>query len=115
VGLRPTSPQHEAGIRVEIRNNGQGLPQEALRAVFDPFSLRDDRQQEFGINLMACYFIVYHHGGQMSVRSQEGNGMALILTLPAQPRARSAIEEEQLFLTQMLMNESLWEKLLATA
>jgi two-component system probable response regulator PhcQ len=50
---RPTA--EPAGIEVEVSDNGPGLPEESLRAIFDPFFVRHDDPKEFGINLMACY------------------------------------------------------------
>ncbi|MBI4325421.1 MAG: response regulator [Chloroflexi bacterium] len=102
-----------AEIQLSIQDNGQGLPQEALRSVFDPFFLRQDNPKEFGINLMACYFIVYHHGGRIEVKGQEGQGTHFVLTLPTNPQSRSFKQNEQDFLSQVLLNETLWEKLLA--
>ncbi|HXE43431.1 MAG TPA: hybrid sensor histidine kinase/response regulator, partial [Candidatus Baltobacteraceae bacterium] len=49
-------------VLIRLTDNGPGLPQEALRAVFDPFVVRNTVQTEYGIHLMACFFIVHHHG-----------------------------------------------------
>ena len=57
---------------MELEDNGPGLPQEALRNLFDPFMVRSDSPGEFGINLMACFFIVYHHGGIIRADSDVG-------------------------------------------
>ena len=59
-------------IQVEMSDNGPGLPKEALRLVFDPFVVRSDSPMEYGIHLMACYFIVHHHGGRIDARSEGG-------------------------------------------
>ena len=56
-------------IEITVADNGPGLPKEALRLVFDPFVVRSDSPVEYGIHLMACYFIVHHHGGQIEARS----------------------------------------------
>lgn len=115
ISLSACQVSDDAGqqVQIEIRDNGPGLPQEMLRSVFDPFFLQEDNQYEFGINLMACYFIVYHHGGKMAAHSLEGNGTAFTLTIPTRPKESVAVEEEQLFLPKVLMNETLWDKLLA--
>ncbi len=103
----------EEGVEIEVRDDGPGLPLEALRSVFDPFFLRTDDHQEFGINLMACYFIVYHLGGRIEVQSQEGHGVTFTLTFPAQAKATSPLEDEEAFITKVLMNDALWERIIA--
>lgn len=100
-------------VVIQLEDNGPGLPQEKLRAVFDPFFLRGDNQQEFGINLMACYFIVYHHGGRMDVENLPEGGTRFTMTFPVEPQNRSAAEDEQSFLAKVLVNDTLWERLLA--
>ena len=90
-----------------------GLPREALRSVFDPFALRIGNHHEFGINLMACYFIIYHHGGKIYVQNQEGQGVTFTLTFPARPEIVSPAEEEEAFITKVLMNDAFWERLVA--
>ncbi len=105
--------EEQPPIQIEIRDDGPGLPKDALRSVFDPFFLRSDDQQEFGINLMICYFIVYHHGGQIEAEEPEGPGTLFRITLPVKPSLRSPVEEEHAFVSKVLMNERLWEKMLA--
>jgi two-component system, probable response regulator PhcQ len=111
------SAHHRSGeedvVEIEIKDNGPGLPGDALRAVFDPFFVRMDKYQEFGINLMACYFIVYHHGGKIDVRSEEGQGVTFTLTFPMQPKLDSPAEEEQAFLNRVLVNDAFWERVIA--
>jgi two-component system probable response regulator PhcQ len=100
-------------VDIQIRDDGPGLPTDAFRAVFDPSFLRSNNFQEFAINLMACYFIVYHHGGKIDVQSEEGHGVTFTLTFPVQPKIISPAEEEETFITKVLMNERLWERLLS--
>src|SRR3984957_17546175 len=100
-------------ILVEIGDNGPGLPQDALRAVFDPFAAQGRVASEYGIHLMACFFIIHHHGGKMEARSVPGFGTTFLLRLPLQPE-RVAPSNEGDFLQKALMNQELWEKLLTT-
>ena len=67
-------PADKQEIQVQVSDNGPGLPKEALRLVFDPFVVRSDSPMEYGIHLMACYFIVHHHGGRIEARSEAGQG-----------------------------------------
>ena len=101
-------------IELHVRDNGPGLPQEALRLVFDPFVLRTDAPMEYGINLMACYFIVHHHGGKIEATSEPGQGAAFILRLPINSNRPSANTNEKDLFQKVLLNESLWEKLVST-
>lgn len=100
-------------IHLTIRDDGPGLAAESLRSVFDPFFLRYDNPQEFGLNLMACFFIIYHHGGKIDVQSRPGEGTVFDIALPVNAAERSLIQSDRDYLPQMLSNEALWEKLLA--
>ncbi len=101
-------------ILVRISDNGPGLPQEALRVVFDPFVVRSDTPSEYGIHLMACFFIVYHHGGKIDAKSQPGRGTTFTICLPLNPEHAAPPPSEQDFLQKVLLNEELWEKLISS-
>ena len=102
------------GVALELEDNGPGLPQESLRTLFDPFMVRSDSPGEFGINLMACFFIVYHHGGIIRAESKEGSGTRFSLRLPAQPDRNAPLANDRDFLQKAVMNEELWQKLIAS-
>jgi two-component system probable response regulator PhcQ len=107
------TPEGHAVLHLKVRDNGPGLAAESMRSVFDPFFVRADNPQEFGLNLMACFFVVYHHGGKIDVQSTPGAGTTFDVILPLNPGERSLIQNDKEFLPQMLANEALWEKLLA--
>ena len=69
---------------------------------------------EYGINLMACYFIVHHHSGKIEAKSQPGHGTTFNLTFLANPNQPPLMEENQQFLQKVLLNDAIWEKLMAT-
>lgn len=100
-------------VLVEVTDNGPGMPQEALRVIFDPFVVRSDTPAEYGIHLMACYFIVFHHGGKIEARSEPGKGTTFTLRLPLNPERAPAPVSDQDFMKKALLNESLWEKLIS--
>ena len=101
-------------IRVDVQDNGPGLPKDALRLIFDPFVVRSDSPMEYGIKLMACFFIVHHHGGMIMAQSHEKKGTSFILRLPIDPNQRVVVEENQMFLEKVLLNDTMWEKLMAS-
>jgi two-component system, probable response regulator PhcQ len=113
-----TAELQEAGAKPEIvlqiTDNGPGLPQEALSVIFDPFVTSNTAHSEYGINLMACFFIVHHHGGKIEAKSLPGLGNRFILRLPLVPESVGTSSSDSEFLQKALLNEGLWEKLLAT-
>jgi two-component system probable response regulator PhcQ len=100
-------------VTVSLVDNGPALPQEALRVVLDPFVVTHGTPSEYGINLMACFFIVHHHGGRIEARNLPGGGNCLMLHLPLHPEATPPVTEETDFLKKAMLNQNLWEKLLA--
>ena len=100
-------------IVFRLTDNGPGLPQEALSVVFDPFVVRGGVQSEYGINLMACFFIVHHHGGKIDAQSQPGRGTTFTIRLPLQPERAESSPDETQFLQKALLNENLWGKLIS--
>jgi len=112
--LSEESSTQRREIILEIRDNGPGLPAEALRVMFDPFVLRADSPQEYGISLMACYFIVHHHGGKIAARSAEPHGTIFSLRLLANPNEAPLVEQNPELLQKVLLNNALWEKMLTS-
>ncbi len=109
-----TLPENEEKwVQIEIRDDGPGLPENSIRAIFDPFFIRADQPKEFGLNLMTCYFITYHHGGDIAVENNPGTGVLFRLKFPVNPKPMDPCDEEKHFLSKALMNEVLWERLLA--
>jgi two-component system, probable response regulator PhcQ len=102
-------------IDIQVSDNGPGLPKEALRLIFDPFVVRSDSPTEYGIHLMACYFIVHHHSGRIDARSEPGKGTTFTIHLPVQPgQGASSTQDESEFLQKVLLSETLWEKLISS-
>ena len=110
---KPVLAAETPSIVFEMRDNGPGLPQEALRLVFDPFALRSDSPLEYGINLMAVYFIVHHHGGRIEAESVEGQGTTFRITMPINCDQSARNDDKVKLLDKVLVTEKLWEKLMA--
>lgn len=101
-------------VAVSLVDNGPALPQEALRVVLDPFVVTRGTPSEYGINLMACFFIVHHHGGRIEAQNLPGGGNCFTIYLPLNPESASAMGGDTDFLKKTMLNQTLWEKLLAT-
>jgi nitrogen-specific signal transduction histidine kinase len=81
--------------------------------VLDPFVVTRGAGSEYGINLMACFFIVHHHGGRIEAQNVPGGGNRFTLYLPLQPERVTASAEDADFLKKAMLNEDLWSKLLS--
>jgi two-component system, probable response regulator PhcQ len=112
--LLPAAPAGNPEIQIQVSDNGPGLPKEALRLVFDPFVVRSDSPMEYGIHLMACFFIVHHHGGRIEARSEPGQGTTFTLRLPTNPSQVPPSQDDHDFLQKVLLSETLWEKLITS-
>lgn len=112
--ISPDSTAQRREVLLEIQDNGPGLSEEALRVMFDPFVVRSDSPQEYGINLIACYFIVHHHGGRIAARSARPHGTIFSMQLPTNPNQPPALEENPELLQKVMLNNALWEKILTT-
>jgi two-component system, probable response regulator PhcQ len=113
VTLTASAPASDL-VEIQVSDNGPGLPQESLRVLFDPFVVRSDSPLEYGINLMACYFIVHHHSGQIAARSEPGQGTCFTIRIPTNPNQPAQKDESKDFLQKVLLNDSLWEKLISS-
>ncbi len=100
-------------IKVMISDNGPPLSTDALRSIFDPFFVRNGSVQDFGLYLMGCFFLVYHHGGTMRAESDPKTGNTFILEFPTKTVLPPQHSISQEFMDQVLLNEELWEKLLS--
>ncbi len=99
------------GIQFIFRTDGSGIPANALRSVFDPFFIRAEGPQDSGLYLMAVFFLTHHLGGKVTSFSAAGRGLEITLELPSAYKP-SAENESREFVTKVLMNDTLWERLL---
>lgn len=68
--------------RLEIRDNGCGIPADQLGRVFDPFFTTKPQDQGTGLGLFVVHKIVTDMGGDITVDSRPGGGTAVTVTLP---------------------------------
>jgi two-component system, probable response regulator PhcQ len=107
-----TEDSQSGEVKLDFWADGLRLSKESLRHVFDPFYVQDTNPKDAGINLLICYFIVYHHGGQF-IATVEGTDITrYTITLPYQREAATIIKDEDQFLEKVFATESAWEDLL---
>ena len=72
-------------VRVEIDDNGNGIPAFLQNRVFDPFFTTKEVGEGTGLGLSVSYFIVTeHHKGHIGVVSPPGGGTRFWVELPIQ-------------------------------
>lgn len=84
------SREDEGHVRVDVRDNGTGIPPEVLPRIFDPFFTMKKVGEGTGLGLSICYRIVSNHGGKLLVRSELGVGTTFSLILPTDMGAAPA-------------------------
>jgi len=80
-------------VRVDISDNGHGIPESILAKIFDPFFTTKEVGQGTGLGLSIAYKIVQEHGGRIEVKSAVGRGTTFSVLLPVkavQPQALAA-------------------------
>ena len=71
-----------SAVTVSIKDNGNGIPQNVLDKIFQPFFTTKPTGQGTGLGLSMSYDIVKAHGGELLVETREGEGSEFIITLP---------------------------------
>jgi hypothetical protein len=79
-----------AGVVVEIRDTGPGIPREHLNRIFDPFFTTKTAKKGTGLGLSVTYGIVEEHGGMIEADSAPGQGAIFRLEFPAVRKAVNA-------------------------
>jgi two-component system sensor histidine kinase HydH len=88
----PDAPEGER-LRIEVADNGCGIPAEHLHQVFDPFFTTKKRGQGTGLGLTVAAQIVRNHGGQIDLESEPGRGTRVLLRWPSARRLSATAKE----------------------
>jgi len=78
VALRPV----DEGVELRIRDDGDGISDEDLARVFDPFYTTKEAGQGHGLGLSVVRSIVYKKGGEIEVLSEVDSGTEFRILLP---------------------------------
>ena len=69
-------------IEIIVSDNGNGIPQNIVDKIFQPFFTTKPTGQGTGLGLSLSYDIIKAHGGEIKVESKDGEGSVFIVTLP---------------------------------
>jgi len=69
-------------IEIIVKDNGNGIPQNIVDKIFQPFFTTKPTGQGTGLGLSLSYDIIKAHGGEIKVETKEGEGAEFINQLP---------------------------------
>ena len=82
VAVRSQYLAEPAIVRIEVRDNGPGIPPEQVDKLFSPF-VSTKKGRGTGLGLPVSQKILTEHGGRVLVESTPGQGACFTLELPA--------------------------------
>jgi two-component system NtrC family sensor kinase len=77
-----TSNPDEDSISFEIVDNGNGISEEDISHIFEPFYTTKQDKSGIGLGLSIVHGIVQSHKGKIQVNSESGSGTTISITLP---------------------------------
>jgi signal transduction histidine kinase len=86
-GLARVDLKVEDGVAlVEVEDDGAGLPEDELEAVFEPFRRAEPSRNRdtggIGLGLTAARSIARAHGGDITLSNRRGGGLKALVSLP---------------------------------
>jgi len=78
-----STKKNNSKIEISVKDNGNGIPQEILDKIFQPFFTTKPTGQGTGLGLSLSYDVIKAHGGELKVKTKEGEGSEFIIFLPA--------------------------------
>jgi two-component system NtrC family sensor kinase len=80
--LMKTSNPDKNNIKLEIKDNGVGIPPEDLPHIFEPFFSAKQKASGIGLGLAIVHGIIQSHKGRVDVESEPGRGTTISVILP---------------------------------
>ncbi len=68
-------------IEIKVADNGNGIPQNIIDKIFQPFFTTKPTGEGTGLGLSLAYDIVKVHGGELKVETKEGEGSVFTIQL----------------------------------
>ncbi len=69
-------------VLISVKDNGNGIPEKLLNKIFQPFFTTKPPGQGTGLGLSISFDIVKAHGGELNVKTKEGEGPEFVIELP---------------------------------
>ncbi|MBI5524965.1 MAG: PAS domain S-box protein [Deltaproteobacteria bacterium] len=82
VGIGPASHEGTPGVRITVRDTGEGIPAEVQGKVFEPFFTTKPVGKGTGLGLSLTRQIIESHGGRIAFDTTPGAGTTFLVWLP---------------------------------
>ncbi len=82
-----------AHVRIAVSDRGQGIPQEAITRIFDPYFTT--KRNGTGLGLATVYSIIRSHDGHIAATSRQGGGSTFTIHLPALVEGKVPVAPEE--------------------
>tara|TARA_R110002167_G_scaffold45295_1_gene136089 strand:- start:975 stop:4631 length:3657 start_codon:yes stop_codon:yes gene_type:complete len=69
-------------VLISVTDNGNGVPKEVMDKIFQPFFTTKPSGEGTGLGLSLSYDIVQVHGGELTVKTKQGEGTTFTIALP---------------------------------
>jgi signal transduction histidine kinase len=69
-------------VEITVSDNGNGIPQNIVDKIFQPFFTTKPTGQGTGLGLSLSYDIVKAHSGEIKVKTKDGEGSEFVIQLP---------------------------------
>jgi signal transduction histidine kinase len=78
-----TTATQERMVTISITDNGDGIPEDLMKKIFQPFFTTKPTGEGTGLGLSLSFDIITKgHGGQLQVQTEPGMGTTFIISLP---------------------------------
>ena len=82
VKIRLHKDEAKKTFRLEVTDNGVGIPEDVMPRIFEPFYTTKDAEKNTGLGLAVVYGNVQRYGGSIDVKSKVNEGTTFIINFP---------------------------------
>jgi len=79
------------GVKLTVRDEGCGIPDDIKDRICDPFFTTKPEGQGTGLGLSVSLGIIRNHGGELMFESEEGAGTTAVVRLPGAKNGRPSL------------------------
>jgi signal transduction histidine kinase len=77
-----TLSQNDDRLKMEIKDEGIGIPKEIINRIFDPFFTTKEIGKGLGLGLSICHSVIEKYNGIITVQSEPDKGSIFTVKLP---------------------------------